>query len=42
MWRVDLGDQTDDQQWRTQEFFSGGGQQIRLRTERMGMGIWGW
>jgi len=28
-------------QWRTQEFFSGGGgvQQIQLRTERMG--IWG-
>ena len=33
MWRVDLGDQTDDQQWRTQEFFSGGGQQIQLRSE---------
>ena len=29
-------------QWRTQEFFSGGGgfQQIQLRTERTG--IWGW
>ena len=26
-------------QWRTQEFFWGGGQQIQLRTERTG--IWG-
>ena len=27
------------EQWRTQEFFSGGVQQIQLRTERTG--IWG-
>ena len=27
-------------QWRTQDFFLGGGQQIQLRTERTG--IWGW
>jgi hypothetical protein len=27
-------------QWRTQEFFRGGVQQIQLRAERMG--IWGW
>jgi len=27
-------------QWRTQECFSGGVQQIQLRTERTG--IWGW
>jgi len=31
---------SSERQWRTQEFFSGGGvQQIQLRTERTG--IWG-
>jgi len=31
--------QNTRKQWRTQDFFSGGVQQIQLRTERMG--IWG-